>query len=136
MSSENFSQDEPKGWLPYDLADNFCEECWRPKINRLFFGEMTCGDCATRHRCTKRPDLEPGQSWECPDCGSTWTAREEEETCECCGQGIGTMRKTWDSIPGDRIDTAPRYEVPVFTPLRNKFKTPPREKPFQGLPPV
>src|ERR1035441_2675330 len=79
-------------------------------------------DVITRHRCT-RPDLDVGESWECPECGSTWTAREEEETCGECGQGVGTMRKTWDSVPGDRIDTAPKYDPPPpFMPFRNLFR--------------
>jgi hypothetical protein len=116
---------EEKGWLAYDLAGNWCEECGRSKMSRLFGGLTGCGTCdeaITRHRCTKRPDLDPGQSWECPDCGSLWTAREEEETCESCGQGIGTMRTAWDSVPGDRIDSAPRHKPEPWTPLRNALR--------------
>src|ERR1035441_1136527 len=110
----------------YDLAGNWCEECGRLKMQRAFSGLTGCGTCnkaITRHRCTKRPDLVPGQSWECPDCGTAWTAGEKEETCGECGQGAGTMRKTWDSVPGDRIDTAPRYDPPPpFIPFRNLFR--------------
>ena len=122
------------GILMYDLAGNWCEECGRLKMQRAFSGLTGCGTCnkaITRHRCTKRPDLVPGQSWECPDCGTAWTAGEKEETCGECGQGAGTMRKTWDSVPGDRIDTAPRYvpqPVPLFAPFRNLFR-PPRYDP-------
>ena len=116
---------EEKGWLPYDLAGNWCEECGRAKSYRLWPGVLTgcktCDEVVTRHRCMKRPDLDVGQSWECPDCGTLWTAAEEEETCGECGQGIGTMRRTWNSVPGDRIDSAPRYEPRPFTPLRNLF---------------
>jgi hypothetical protein len=113
------------GILMYDLAGNWCEECGQLKMQRAFSGLTDCGTCneaITRHRCTKRPDLGPGQSWECPDCGTAWTAGEEEETCGECGQGIGTMRKTWDSVPGDRIDDAPRHApepVPLWTPFRD-----------------
>lgn|GEM_PF-2010838 len=115
------------GIIPYDLAGNWCEECGRAKSLRLF-GYLTgcslCDEVVTRHRCTKRPDLESlalGESWTCPDCDTLWTTREEEETCGECGQGIGTMRKTWDREPGDRIDTAPRHEPQPFTPFRNAF---------------
>jgi hypothetical protein len=113
------------GILMYDLAGSWCEECGRPKMQRLFGGLTGCATCdevVTRHRCTKRPDLDPGQSWECPDCGTGWTAREEEATCGECGQGIGTMRTTWDSVAGDRIDSAPRYKPQPWTPLRNAFR--------------
>ena len=114
------------GILMYGLAGNWCEECGRAKSFRLFPGTLTgcktCDEVVTRHRCTKRPDLDPGQSWECPDCGSLWTAREEEETCESCGQGIGTMRKRWDSVAGGRIDSAPRHEPLSFTPFRNALR--------------
>jgi hypothetical protein len=113
------------GILMYDLAGNWCEECGQPKLNRLYSGLTgcaTCNEAITRHRCTKRPDLDPGQSWECPDCGSLWTAREEEETCGECGQGIGVMRKAWDSVAGDRIDTAPRHKPEPWTPFRNLFR--------------
>jgi ABC-type ATPase with predicted acetyltransferase domain len=63
----------------------------------------------------------PVYMWECPDCGTLWTATEKEETCGECGQGIGTMRRAWDTVPGDRIDTAPRYEPQPYTPFRNRL---------------
>lgn len=117
------------GWLPYDLADNFCEECGRAKSLRIFPGIPNgctiCDEIVTRHRCTKRPSYLPvGESWECPDCGTIWTAGEEEETCGECGQGIGEMIRKWDSVPGDRIDTAPRYKPQPFTPFRNPWRIP------------
>ena len=115
------------GWLPYDLAGNWCEECGRAKSFRLWPGILTgcatCDEVITRHRCTKRPDLPIGQSWECPDCGTLWTAAEEEDTCESCGQGIGTMNRTWETVPGDRIDTAPRHKPEPWTPLRNAWRS-------------
>ena len=114
------------GILMYDLAGNWCEECGRAKSYRLWPGVRTgcktCDEVVTRHRCTKRPDLATGESWTCPDCGTLWTAREEEETCGECGQGIGgTVQRTWDTIPGDRIATAPRYAPRSYTPFRNPF---------------
>ena len=113
------------GIIGYDLTGNWCEKCGRAKSFRLWPGGLTgcatCDEVVTRHRCTKRPDLDVGQSWTCPDCDSVWTAREEEETCGECGQGIGRMRKTWDSVPGDRIDSAPRYKPEPWTPFRNIF---------------
>lgn len=141
---------ESKGWEPYDLASHFCEECGRPKLNRLFFGEMTCGDCATcmevitRHRCTNRPHIESlanGESWECPDCGSIWTRIEHYTycVCDCGGAGHRVPDPYWDSTEGPRMDTAPRYHTPAYTPLRNIFREgppPPKEGkyPFPGLP--
>jgi len=111
------------GLYPYGLAGNWCEECGRAKSFRLFPGGLTgcktCDEVITRHRCTKRPDLATGESWTCPECGTIWTAREEEETCPECGQGIGTMRRTWETVPGDRIGTAPRHEPEPWTPFRN-----------------
>ena len=117
------------GILMYDLAGNWCEECGRAKSYRLWPGVRTgcktCDEVVTRHRCTKRPDLATGQSWTCPDCGTLWTAREEEETCGECGQGIGgTVQRTWDTIPGDRIATAPRYEPRPYGPFRSLFPLP------------
>ena len=109
------------GIIPYDLIGNFCEECGRAKSFRLWPGMpsgcKTCDEVITRprHRCIGRPDLEAldiGASWTCPDCGTIWTAVEREDECGECAQGIGTMRKTWDSVPGDRIDTAPKYDPP------------------------
>jgi hypothetical protein len=115
------------GWLPYDLVGNFCEECGRAKSFRMWPGVLTgcktCDEVVTRHRCTRRPDDLPlGATWTCPDCGSTWTAREEEDTCGECGQGIGTYRRAWDSVPGDRMDTAPRHAPQPFTPFRNRLR--------------
>jgi uncharacterized protein (DUF983 family) len=118
------------GILMYDLAGNWCEECGRAKSYRLFPGTLTacktCNEVVTRHRCTGRPDpgdIHVGASWGCPDCGTLWTAVEREDLCGECGQVIGTMRKTWDSVPGDRIDTAPKYDPPPpFIPFRNLFR--------------
>jgi hypothetical protein len=108
----------------YDLAaGNFCEECGRAESLRLWPGTLTgctaCDEAVTRHRCTSRPELALGESWTCPGCGTLWTATEEEETCWECGHGIGTMRRTWETIPGARIDTAPRYAPQPFAPFRN-----------------
>jgi hypothetical protein len=112
------------GIIAYDLdAGFFCPECRRPVGNRMLMeapsGCRTCDAAITRHRCTGRPDvlsLAVGETWECPDCGSKWTAAEEEFPCEECGQ----PRKghTWSCVEGDRIGTAPKYEPRVFTPLR------------------
>ena len=114
------------GVLMYDLAGNWCEECGRAKSFRLFPGGLTgcktCDEVVTRHRCTKRPDLATGESWTCPDCGTIWTAGEEEETCGECGHGLGIMQRTWDSVPGDRIDSAPRSKPEPWTPLRNALR--------------
>ena len=114
------------GIIPYGLTGNWCEECGRAKSFRLFPGGLTgcktCDEVVTRHRCTKRPDLNVGESWPCPDCGTLWTAGEEEETCGECGQGIGTMRRTWDSVPGDRLDSAPRHTPEPWTPFRNTLR--------------
>jgi hypothetical protein len=114
------------GIIPYGLAGNWCEECGRAKSFRLWPGNLTgctaCDEVVTRHRCTRRPDLGAialGVPWECPDCGTRWTAGEQEEACETCGQGTGTMRRVWDSVPGDRIGTAPRYKPEPFAPFRN-----------------
>ena len=120
------------GITPYDLgAGMFCEECGRNKSFRLWPGTKTgcrtCDEVVTRHRCTSRPDLDGlalGESWTCPDCGSTWTAAENEDWCGECGQATGT-RKGWDSVPGDRLDTAPRFDPQPFTPFRNLFPSPP-----------
>ena len=113
------------GIYPYDLIGNWCEECGRPKIDRLLGFAGNCGTCTeaiTRHRCTKRPELAAGGSWTCPDCGTIWTAGEEEKTCGECGQGTGTMRRTWDTVPGDRIGTAPRYKPEPFTSFRDALR--------------
>ena len=117
----------------YGLAGNWCEECGRAKSFRLFPGTLTgCGLCdevVTRHRCTGRPpieDLADGQTWECPECGSTWTPRTEERDCpDCCGDcGHQVAARTWDSEKGGRIDTAPRHVPQPFTPFRNRFAGP------------
>jgi hypothetical protein len=110
--------------IPYGLADgHLCEECGRPKSFRLWPGTVsgckTCDEVVTRHRCISRPDLATGESWTCPDCGSIWTAAEKEDTCGECGQGLGTMHRTWETIPGDRIDSAPRYRPQPYAPFRN-----------------
>ena len=120
------------GIIPYDLIGSWCEECGRAKSFRLWPGMLTgcktCDEVITRprHRCTGRPDrddIHVGASWGCPDCGTLWTAVEREDLCGECGQGIGIMRKTWDSVPGDRIDTAPKYDPPPpFMPFRNLFR--------------
>ena len=118
------------GIIPYDLAGNWCEECGQAKSYRLWPGVLTgcaaCDEVVTRHRCTDsgRPELDnlgPGASWACPDCGTVWSVVEREETCGECGQDIGTMRREWDSVPGDRIDTAPRHDPQPYTPLRNRL---------------
>ena len=101
------------GIIPYDLpAGMFCEECHRPKSFRLWPGILTgcktCDDVITTHRCTGLPaldDLPLGESWECRECGTLWSAVEEEDWCSECGRS--GPRKTWNLVPGDRIDTAP-----------------------------
>ena len=111
------------GIIPYDLAVNFCEECGRAKSLRLLdhlTGCKTCDDVITTHRCTGRPsldDLPLGESWECRECGTAWSAVEEEDWCGECGRS--GPRKTWDLVPGDRIDSAPRHKPQPFTPFRD-----------------
>lgn len=111
------------GILMCDLAGNWCEECGRAKSLRLYdylTGCKTCDDVITTHRCAGRPsldDLPLGDSWECRECGTAWSAVEEEDWCGECGRS--GMRKTWDLVPGDRIDTAPRHVPQPYTPLRN-----------------
>ena len=128
------------GILAYGLADGiFCEECGRPKLNRLLFGVPsgceTCDEAITRHRCTARPsldDLAVGQSWTCPECDSVWTCTEEEDTCGECGR-VG-MVKMWETIVGARFDTAPRYKPYVPVPLRNSLRAavnPPTPRGFE-----
>ena len=116
------------GIIPYDLIGNWCEECGRAKMYRIWPGTLmgckTCDEVVTRHRCTGRPDLATGESWTCPDCGTLWTAAEEEDTCGECGQGTGSMRRTWETVPGDRIATAPRYEPRPYGPFRSLFPLP------------
>jgi hypothetical protein len=113
-----------KAIIPYDLGGSWCEECGRPKSLRLFPGSLTgcatCDEVVTRHRCTRRPDLESlalGESWECPECDTLWTAAEKEDWCSECGRS--GMTKGWDVIPGDRIDTTPRRKPQTFTPFRS-----------------
>ena len=117
------------GIIPYDLSVNFCEECGRPKSFRMWPGTLTgcttCDEVVTRHRCTTRPDLDSldiGASWTCPDCGSIWTCAEVEDWCGECGRS--GMVKGWDTVPGDRIATAPRHDPQPFTPFRNLFPRP------------
>ena len=81
------------GIIPYDLDSGyFCEECGRAKSLRLFdnlTGCATCDDVITTHRCTGRPsldDLALGESWECRECGTAWSAVEEEDFCSECGR--------------------------------------------------
>ena len=114
------------GIIAYDLAGNFCEECGRPKLNRLLYrapsGCATCDEVITRHRCTKRPALDRlamGESWECPDCGSVWTVTETEDSCGECGRG--EMVPGWSVIAGDRMDTAPKYVPYVPVPVRRRL---------------
>lgn len=113
------------GIIAYDLDGYHCPECGTALGNRwLMTGDSGCTACdeaVTRHRCAGRPDrgsLEPGDSWECPDCGSTWTAVEVADNCGECGQEV--WRKTWEAVEGDRIATAPRYKPVVFTPFRDR----------------
>lgn len=122
---------EGSGIVPYDLAAGyFCEECGRAVGNRILLGKdgggcQTCADTVTRHRCTARPsldDLDVGGSWECPDCGSTWTVTEEQDMCGECGRS-GLIR-AWSVVVGDCMDTAPKHEPYVVTPMRNLFRYP------------
>lgn len=116
------------GIYAYDLAGSWCEECGQAKSFRLWPGVLTgcktCDEAITRHRCTKLPDLAdraPGQTWECPDCGSLWKLAEEETGCpDCCGEcGHTVTRRHWDLLEeGDRISSAPR-QVPRWTPFRD-----------------
>ena len=125
---------DKRGWLPYDLAGNFCEECGRAKFNRLWVTAQDCETCweaITRHRCTRLPsvtDRAPGQDWECDDCGSFWTLTVEEEACpDCCSEcGHTVTTRRWDRTEeGDRMDTAPRHKPgPLWTPFRNPFPRP------------
>jgi hypothetical protein len=116
------------GIIPYDLAGDWCEECGRAKSLRLFPGTLTgcttCDEVITRHRCTARPDLDGvavGDSWECRDCGSIWSAGLETGDCpDCCpGCGHRVTAKRWFVIEGERIDAAPRYKPQPFTPFRD-----------------
>jgi hypothetical protein len=113
------------GIILYDLAPPTCPECGTPLGNRWLMagdsGCRTCDDAVTRHRCTGRPDvlsLAPGESWECTDCGSTWTAIEVADSCRECEQEV--RRKTWETVEGDRMAIAPRYKPVVFTPFRDQ----------------
>lgn len=116
------------GLIPYDLAGNWCEECGRPKMNRLFgmlTGCKACDDVVTAHRCTKRPDeagdREIGTEWECPDCGTVWVVAEQLDACPECGRG--DMVKAWEVLKtGDRLSTAPRRKPQPWTPFRNMLR--------------
>lgn len=114
---------------PFDLAGNFCGACGRAKMNRLFAMGLTgCAECdevITRHRCSKRPGSLPAdEPWECPDCGSVWTLAVVEEACpDCCGECDHVVEvPRWSAVPGDRIDSAPRYVPRGYWPLRNLLK--------------
>lgn len=116
------------GIVPYGLAGNWCEECGRAKSFRLWPGTLTgcatCDEVITRHRCTGRPDISEmadGQSWECRDCGSEWTANDTQEACpDCCAEcDHMVMVMRWSVVEGDRIASAPRFRPKLFTPLRN-----------------
>lgn len=102
--------------VAYGLTGFHCEECGRAKSLRLLgylTGCKTCDDVITRHRCAGRPaldDLAVSESWQCPECGSLWTVTEEADTCGECGRTA--MIKAWDCVPGDRLDSAPRYQPP------------------------
>lgn len=118
------------GIIPYGLSAYFCEECGRAKSYRLWPGVRTgcrtCDDVVTRHRCLDRPDiadLADGQSWECRDCGTIWTAVSREEDCpDCCGEcGHMISVRRWDAVEGERLATAPRYEPTSWKPFRNLF---------------
>lgn len=80
-------------------------------------------DDGPRHYCTDCPrlgDLALGESWSCPECGSRWTATEEEVPCQECGHE--RTERTWSYERGDRWDTAPKQErarAPMWTPFRN-----------------
>ena len=124
MAAERRAPGVSSGVLDYGLSANFCEECGRAKLNRLLMtapsGCGTCDEVITRHRCTKSPPLDSmavGESWTCPDCDSVWTCTEEEDYCGDCSQSTG-MVKTWETIPGARIGTAPRFQPYVPTPFR------------------
>ena len=136
--------DNATGIVLYDLAPSGCPECGRPLGNRWLMtgdsGCATCDEAVTRHRCTRRPGretMQPGDSWECSDCGSTWTAVEAADTCGECGQEV--WRKTWESVEGDRIAAAPRYKPVAFTPFRDlgravrELTGPPACSPWDGI---
>jgi hypothetical protein len=112
------------GVIAYDLAGEFCAECGVHVSMRMFGplrGCKTCEEVMTRHRCTKRPpvgDKPVGETWDCSDCGTVWIVTEERDTCGACGRS--GMEKFWTLyVRGDRIDTAPRHEVPTYTPFRD-----------------
>ena len=120
------------GWLPYDLAGNFCEECGRAKSLRLWPGTLTgcktCDEVVTRHRCADSrpgPDgFDIGALWTCPGCGTVWAVSEEPVTCSECGCCECRTEKQWTvSVLGDRISTAPRHVPQPFTPFRNLFSS-------------
>lgn len=126
------------GIIAYDLAGNWCEECGRAKIYRMWPGALTgcktCDEVVTRHRCAGRPDIgemSDGQSWECRDCGSTWTAGSEEEACpDCCGEcGHRVTVRRWNVAEGERMVTAPRYKPQPFAPFRYLFPRPAVSRP-------
>lgn len=121
---------ELPGIIPYGLAGNWCSECGQAKMNRLLEYPTSCTECTeviTRHRCTKKPSgLAPGQSWQCPDCDSTWKLDEETVACpDCCGDCDHVIiQRRWDHVPGARITTAPKHEPRPYAPFRNPFPRP------------
>lgn len=119
---------ELPGIIPCGLAGNWCSECGQAKMNRLLEYPTSCTECTeviTRHRC-KRPDLELGQTWECPDCDSIWTLDSETVACpDCCGDCDHQVpQQHWSCIPGGRIDTAPKHKPQPLAPFRNPFPRP------------
>lgn len=117
------------GIVLYDLAEGqFCAECGRHFTMRLYGahgGCKTCIELVTRHHCqSARPfppigGCEPGVLRECADCGTVWAVAEEAEECGECGAATGTVKRWVVSVPGDRVDAAPRSEIPpIYTPFR------------------
>jgi hypothetical protein len=123
-------QQQPAGIIPHDIAGRYhCQECGQPLMNRLLFDTLgaceACNAAITRHRCTEIPPRDSflvGEGWECPDCGSTWIAIEEDDTCNECGRD-GLTRETWKYQPGDRLDEAPKREPQGhYAPFRDVLK--------------
>lgn len=118
----------------YDLAAGwFCGSCGQATSYRIWPGVLTgcreCDEVITRHRCTKRPDMDDladGQTWECRDCGSRWTPVTQEQDCaDCCGEcGHQVLVRRWDVVEGPRLASAPRHEPPSWTPFRNLISRP------------
>lgn len=110
-----------KSFRPYDLgAAYFCEECGRPKYNRLLMtawtplsatattwrrptGCATCDAVISAHRCTQRPRLEDlcdGDQWKCPGCGLVWHATVEIVVTE--ERSWSTSRDADDNVAGEQ----------------------------------